>query len=72
MGGIGKPPGLGAVPGGLNGGTGNGGRVWPPGGNGGGPGGKPGGSGKPGGLNMASALQGIDKIIPFTLEETLA
>jgi hypothetical protein len=41
----------------MNGGTANGGRPWLPGGNGGGPaGGKPGGSGKPGGLNMASAF----------------
>lgn len=55
-GGIGKPPGPEDVPGGMNGGTGKGGRPGPPGGNGGGPPvGKPGGNGKPGGggLHMA-------------------
>ena len=73
MGGIGKPPGPGDAPGGMNGGKG--GRPWPPGGNCGGPaGGKPGGSGNPGGggLTMASAFYGRDKIMLFTLEEILA
>ena len=65
MGGIGNPPGPGGAPGGMNGGTGKGGRPWLPGGNCGGPaGGKPGGSGNPGGggLTMASAFYGIEKL----------
>lgn len=72
MGGIGKPPGPGDAPGGMNGGKG--GRPWLPGGNCGGPaGGKPGGSGNPGGggLIMESAFYGI-KIMLLTLEEILA